>query len=406
MLPQGMDRLNTKRRNRAQILRLLKRSGPCSRMEIAKKLSLTTATISTLTADMLSQGLLYECAEQTGGTHPGKKGMLLDIQYNRYKTLGCIIGDDSLRCGIADLRGNILHTGARIDFDQSSAKSILAATQRAIDSLLRWADPAMLGIGIGVNNELLQMTEIGDDLLTALRAEMSTRYASVCGVKVDISSRALALAQVDYDQRNPGDSIVFLQVANSLDMAVTIGGELYSGAHGNLGKLDHMVIDPDGELCECGKRGCVRTVLTVNGLLNRVKKIYSRETTPVLYEITGGDKDKLQYDHLKIAAKRGDKIISEIYEKDDARFSSLLYNFLTLIDPNKCFIQGIGLYANEFIERLNKVACANYGKKFSDIYALSFLNADNIFLGGNALAGRAFFYETGGPEKHMDMKLV
>lgn len=389
---KGTSKLNIKLSNRSQILKFLRCQGPCARSGISKNLALTQAGVSLLIAEMLEEGVLWETCEDECRNKPGKNGMLVDIHYGNFYTLGCHVGDTHVYSGLADIKGRIQYTAQPRIFDPSQPYSILEKVNASIQDTLSHTGQVPIGVGLGINNELFRKFLPELQLNVFLRDGVKNEYPDV-SVIVDIASRQLALAQIDFGMTPDMDNMLFLQVANSLDMSMTIHGELWNGAHGNMGWLDHVVIDPNGELCECGKRGCVKTVMTIEGILGRARKVYSKETTPVLYRVTEGNPNSLEYDHLKIASRGGDKPIMRIYERDDSLFFSLLQNLLTLFDPEKCVVQGIGLYANEFVERLNQQAEKTFGEQFGKAYELSFINEKNIFLGGNAAAGRRFFYE-------------
>ncbi len=387
----GSSKLNMKAFNRSQILGFLRKKGPCARRDIACETSLTAACISMTIAELLQEKVVCEKGAAKEAAKPGKQSALIDINGSCACTLGCIAGDGLLYCGIADLRGRVLFALPPTPFDVRSEDSLKFGLLKAIQALQRHKACSCIGVGVGINNEILEWSQRGMALLATLQLFLRKRLR-LQNVAVELSSRALALAQIDFGKRPDLDNMVFLQVANSLDMALTIGGEVWPGAHNNIGRLNHVVIDPGGVPCECGKRGCVKTMMTVEGILERAKKVYSKKDTPKLYELTGGKPEAMVYDHLKIAAKAGDRPIAELYRLDDALFTSLLFNFMTLLDPNKCIIQGMGLYAEELVERLNAHAVQLLGEGYHDFYELSFIGEENMFLGGNALAARRFFY--------------
>lgn len=384
--------MNIRQRNAEKILAVLKQKGPSSRAAIAQALSLSVASISTQVSEMLDKGMLCELQEDQTSSKPGKNGRLVAIRFDYAATVGCHIGDERAYAGMADLGGNVLYAAQPVDFDPTKQGDVLAAVFAVLDDVLQHTQNLLpLGIGVSVNNELLHSVRPDGAVLPQLRDAVARQYPFL-KVIAQTASRAMALAEIDYGSCRCVSNMMFLQVANSLDLAMVINGELYGGAHNRSGWLDHVVIDPEGEWCECGKRGCVKTVMTVSGILNRVRKIYSQENTPALYRLTGGDPGKLQYDHLKLASAQGDLPVAMLYGKDDKLFSSLLFNFAHIIDPECVVIQGIGLYADEFITRLNWQVRRMPGAGDADIYRLSMLKEDNIFLGGNAITARWLFY--------------
>ena len=61
----------------------------------------------------------------------------------------------------------------------------------------------------------------------------------------------------------------FLYISGDIGVGagIIVDGELFRGAHGFGGELGHVTVDPDGELCACGSRGCVETRVALDALL-------------------------------------------------------------------------------------------------------------------------------------------
>ena len=68
----GISKLDLKRQNRMQILRLLRNVGPTSRIDIAHTIHITKAAVTIITNEMIREGILQEIGEQapTGGKVP------------------------------------------------------------------------------------------------------------------------------------------------------------------------------------------------------------------------------------------------------------------------------------------------------------------------------------------------
>jgi predicted NBD/HSP70 family sugar kinase len=61
----------------------------------------------------------------------------------------------------------------------------------------------------------------------------------------------------------------FIYVSGELGVGagIILGGELFRGAHGFGGELGHITVDPEGELCACGNRGCLETRVALGAML-------------------------------------------------------------------------------------------------------------------------------------------
>jgi glucokinase len=87
-----------------------------------------------------------------------------------------------------------------------------------------------------------------------MRADLSARL----GVPVVLENDATAAC---WGEREVGagtgaDDFVMVTLGTGIGGGIVAGGQLQRGANGFAGEIGHMVVDPDGPPCPCGKRGC------------------------------------------------------------------------------------------------------------------------------------------------------
>lgn len=70
---------------------------------------------------------------------------------------------------------------------------------------------------------------------------------------------------------------LFVALGTGLGAALVLGGEPYHGATGWGGELGHVVVDPAGPVCPCGKRGCLETIMSASALALRYKTSTGRD---------------------------------------------------------------------------------------------------------------------------------
>ncbi|MGH9212161.1 MAG: ROK family protein [Acidimicrobiales bacterium] len=58
------------------------------------------------------------------------------------------------------------------------------------------------------------------------------------------------------------DDLAFLALGTGVSVGLVLGGEVYPGSHSTAGEIGHLPIDSRGEVCECGQRGCLETVIS------------------------------------------------------------------------------------------------------------------------------------------------
>ena len=102
MEQHGISKLDLKRRNRMQVLKILKQRGPTSRIDIAGTLELTRAAVTIITNEMIEQGIIQEIGEYKHVTEKaprGRKKILIDINHHYKFVIGVTVEEDIVSVG-------------------------------------------------------------------------------------------------------------------------------------------------------------------------------------------------------------------------------------------------------------------------------------------------------------------
>jgi len=79
-------------------------------------------------------------------------------------------------------------------------------------------------------------------------------------VVMDNDANVQTLGEWRYGAGRGTRSFVFVNVGTGIGGGIVLDGKLFRGAHGMAGEIGHTVVDPDGPVCTCGKRGCVESL--------------------------------------------------------------------------------------------------------------------------------------------------
>jgi glucokinase len=138
------------------------------------------------------------------------------------------------------------------------------------------------------------------------------------------------------------DDLVMVTLGTGIGGGVVAGGRLIVGAHGFTGEFGHMVVDPYGPPCPCGRRGCWERYASGSGLaqLARVAAVGGRLRRVV--EMAGGDPALVRGEHVQAAARERDEAALAVVD-EFARWVALgLVNLTNALDPTM-FVLGGGL---------------------------------------------------------------
>lgn len=108
----GISKLDLKRRNRMQILKVVREQGPISRVDISAILGITRAAVTIITNEMIDQHILEEVGEEpvnpSGEVRKGRRKILLDINETYKFAVGIYVDEKEVSIGLTTLNAAAL----------------------------------------------------------------------------------------------------------------------------------------------------------------------------------------------------------------------------------------------------------------------------------------------------------
>lgn len=122
---------------------------------------------------------------------------------------------------------------------------------------------ASIGVGVpgtvdGATGHVAHAVNLGVASL-ALGAALEERLARPVRVENDVNAAALGAFHLIGAPRI-GRSMAYLNLGTGLAAGLVVDGALWRGSRGAAGEIGHIPVDPAGEPCPCGQRGCLETV--------------------------------------------------------------------------------------------------------------------------------------------------
>lgn len=245
----------TRRTHEMRVLAALRAHGASSRAQLAEATRLSRTTLSEIVADLIARGAVVvadtDAAQRRGS---GRPAALLALDPGSAQFLGFDFGHRRVALAIAGANHEVVARGeAAYDENSSWSERVRAgvALARDLEDEHRLHFGAIQGLAAGVTGRSRSTAEpvVARELAEAFDIE----------VVVDNNVRFAGLAEVAERGRRFSDAI-YLQLSDGVGGAVVTDGRLYQGADRFAGEFGHVVVDPDGAACRCGKRGCLETI--------------------------------------------------------------------------------------------------------------------------------------------------
>lgn len=262
---------HNRQHNRSLLLQTLLHDGAMSRADLARASGLTRVTVSDLVSELASEGLISELGPRTDA-RVGKPAQLIGLNENAYHVASLdLSAADRFVGAIVSIGGEVVHR-ADIPLDNASGEDALTKAVALARDLVKRSTVRLLGIGIGTPGVVgpagvvlsaPNLDWTGLDLAGAFRAEFA--------VPVHVGNDANAAALAINTFREAAPSFMLVEIEHGVGAALVIGDMLVEGSNGNAGEIGHLVVDEDGELCACGRHGCLEQIVAVPHLRARLR---------------------------------------------------------------------------------------------------------------------------------------
>ncbi|MHB8680910.1 MAG: ROK family protein [Acidimicrobiales bacterium] len=117
-------------------------------------------------------------------------------------------------------------------------------------------------------------------------------------------------------------------------------GQVWRGANGFAGEIGHMVVDPGGPVCSCGKRGCWERFASGSGLARLAREAAQAGRLHAVVDLAGGDPEAVRGEHVTAAALGGDTEAHAVLEELGWWLALGLSNLALALDPEVVVLGG------------------------------------------------------------------
>jgi len=322
------------------VLQLLWREGRISRAEIARRTGLSRSTVSEIVGDLLKTRLVAEVGD--GASQGGRRPIVLQFQDDAYGILGIDMGAAHVAVALVNLRGQVIaweHRSHPVRTDPVGTVPLMIELSEACLRQWKLGTERLVGIGIGVPSPVdpKDPDGVSEVVMPAWRGHTvgeALRKRFRVPVLVDNDANLGALAERWWGAGRGIDDFTYVKVATGVGAGHIIRGEIYRGASGVAGEIGHLALDPQGELCLCGLRGCLATRVGSRALVARASALLQDhpESTLAGREVT--------ITAIEDAALGGDPLALQVVGEAAEYLGIAVAGMLNLMNPARVIIGG------------------------------------------------------------------
>ncbi|SEE69465.1 ROK family transcriptional regulator [Ruania alba] len=292
-LPAG-SQTSLREANTALIVNAVKQFGGLTQVELTGATGLSPATVSTIVKELTRSGVV----DTRPTSRSGRRAQMVTLARRTGLAAGVVVGDRTLRVLLGDFGHEVVADRSMPLPPEHPMDTVLDRIALLVVDMLELVGSELdelAGIGIG----LPAPVDASTGMLSVrgiLRGWDSEHIGDVMGkrlgrpvyVQNDANLGALAEATLGH-AREYADS-VYVRASYGTGAGIMLGGRLHGGYGGTAGEIGHVQVDPLGQICRCGRRGCLDTVVGAEALMASLQISHGRLTfRDVITRASDGD---------------------------------------------------------------------------------------------------------------------
>ncbi|WP_299424576.1 ROK family transcriptional regulator [uncultured Shimia sp.] len=349
--------VNQREIGRRKLLAEIRRQQRVPRIDLSELTGISRATVTTITAELLREGLIEEVTSDLGekDSKRGRPKVDLKIRGAARLIAGAKISNKTVSLVLLDFEGTQLAAHeADLETAVLPAEDMAEVLSGLVETLARKiglsrADVAGFGLGIAGVVDAPRGFVHWSPSLTSRNVQFGDVLERVLGIPVflDNDANLVAMAEKSFGLGQGHSDFIVVTIESGVGMGIVINNEIYRGTRGCGAEFGHTKVHLEGALCRCGQRGCLEAYVADYAL--------TREAM-----LASGEAAERQVEDILRTAKEGEAVAASIVNRAGRMFSMGLANIVNIFDPELIILAGeqmqaSHLYAEEVIDGMRKL---------------------------------------------------
>ncbi|MCG6904045.1 MAG: ROK family protein [Rhodobacter sp.] len=345
---------------RQQVFEAVRAAGLVSRVDLARQLGISPASVTAGVAELIEAGFVQEVAtpRRDGDSARGRPPVALGVRANARYVAGIKLSDQTHSAIIIDFAGgHIADASLPRSARQLDLEELLRDAETVLDAALAaggLSRNAIATVGLGlpgvVDNQTGQVlwTPLMLERNVDLRAALTARIGRP--VEIDNDANLVTLAELWFGAGRGLSDFAVVTIEHGLGMGLVLNHRLYRGGNGLGMEIGHTKVQLDGALCRCGQRGCLEAYVSDYALVREAR-------TALNLGNRGVKSPQILLESLYDHAKAGNQAARAIFHRAGRYLAVGLANIVNIFDPSLILLSGERmqydyLYAEEVVAEM------------------------------------------------------
>lgn len=286
---------------------------------------------------MISNGYLVENDREAGV--PGRPQIPLEVDATRHYTVGVKLMDREAVGVVVDMHAEV-QSAHRMHYTDTSPDGVVSAIAELTTALLDRSPAAqdrLLGVGVGLGGHINGNTGVvvQSPFLKWRNVPLRELLNEALGLPTVIENdvNTLAVAEQWFGAGSSFADFALVTIGAGVGCAFVFDGQLWRGQSGAAGEIGHMVVDPDGPECGCGKRGCLQAVVSDDAIAAAMSKRTGRRIARVAQVVA--------------MAHSGNTDAQQVFTQAGVSLGRAIAALVNLVNPPLVILSGEGITASD-----------------------------------------------------------
>lgn len=285
-------------------------------------------------------------------------------------TIGVDIGGTSIKGGYVTEEGNVLDKFSLPIVKGQTGEEIINALADLINEFIAESDidkKNIKGIGIGCpgaidseNGVVDYSNNLGWENLPLVEI---IKTKTGLPVKVSNDANVATLGEATFGAGKLYKNIIMLTLGTGVGGGIVINNKLYEGNQSKGAELGHATVVIDGELCTCGRRGCLEAYASATALMKHGRLVANKHPESLMWKMANGEESKIDGKVIFDSCKENDQAAVEVVDWYVKYLGEGILNYCNIFRPDAVILSGgvakQGLYLTNKLTKY--CADRNYG---------------------------------------------
>lgn len=345
-----------------QVIDIFYKEGLKTIAELCDATNNSIPSMANIMNELSDKGLVknFGIGESKGGRKPSlfglnpEAGFIVSIELSRKYT----------RMGIFNLHNEPVSEIVELNTGIDTGDDIFSFLKKESDSLLKKntiQHKSVIGCGITLTGLIdikrgisLSYPQFKDKPLDDVFRDIFKKP-----VFIEHDTKAMALGESWFGLAKEKSNVLLINIGSGIGLGIIINGEIYHGNSGFSGEFGHIQMDPEGELCYCGKIGCLETIASGTALVKKSQQMIRNGKNTIITKMVEDDIDQIKLRDIINAANNGDLFAIELIEEAGEYLAKGMSILIHLFNPEMIIIGGEIAEAGNLItdpvqQKLNK----------------------------------------------------